>query len=160
MTKNRKCRLKREFVPWRFKRHRSSFNLSNVGEFSGLESERTISKVAFTYSTLHALSLTETVSCRNRATTAKKYTKKRDARAKLSFCHNKPIAFLPLLLPSPSSLLKLRIVVIKRFFYHGNVTSYFSPLYKCRALEFYKLKSNVISSVVGRKLMSWQHCLT
>ena len=129
-----------------------------------MESERTISKkklgVAFTYSTLHALSLTETVSCRNRATTAKKCTKKRGARAKLSFCHNKPIAFLPFSLPSPSSLLKLPIVVIKRFFYHGNVTSYFSPLYKCRALEFYKLKSNVISSVVGRKLMSWQHCLT
>ena len=76
------------------------------------------------------------------------------------FAKNKPIAFLPFSLPSPSSLLKLPIVVIKRFFYHGNVTSYFSPLYNCRALAFYKLKSNVISSVVGRKLMSWQHCLT
>ena len=27
----------------------------------------------------------------------KKYTKKRDARAKLSFCHNKPIAFFAVL---------------------------------------------------------------
>ena len=86
----------------------------------------------------------------------KKYTKKRDARAKLSFCHNKPIAFflpfsLPSPSPSPSSLLRLPIVVLKRFFYHGNVTSYFSPLYKYRALEFYKLKSNVIPSEVGNR---------
>ena len=36
--------------------------------------------------------------------TAKKCTKKRDARAKL-FCQSKLIAFLPFLLPSPSSLL-------------------------------------------------------
>ena len=41
------------------------------------------------------------------ATTAKKCTKKRDARAKLLFCQSKPIAFLPFSLPSPSSLLKL-----------------------------------------------------
>ena len=39
--------------------------------------------------------------------TAKKCTKKRDARAKLLFCQFKPIAFLPFSLTSPSSLLKL-----------------------------------------------------
>ena len=39
--------------------------------------------------------------CRSRATTAKKCTKKRDARAKLLFRQSNPIAFLP------SSLLKL-----------------------------------------------------
>ena len=39
--------------------------------------------------------------------TAEKCTKRRDARAKLLFCQFKPIAFLPFLLPSPSSLLKL-----------------------------------------------------
>ena len=33
------------------------------------------------------------VSCRSRATTAKKCIKMRDARAKLLFCHSKPIAF-------------------------------------------------------------------
>ena len=43
----------------------------------------------------------------SRATTAKKCTKKRDARAKLLFCQFKPIAFLLFSLPSPSSLLKL-----------------------------------------------------
>ena len=37
--------------------------------------------------------------------TTKKCTKKRNARAKLLFCQSKPIAFLPLLLPS--SLVKL-----------------------------------------------------
>ena len=37
----------------------------------------------------------------------KKCTKKRDARAKLLSRRCKPIAFLPFLLPSPSSLLKL-----------------------------------------------------
>ena len=37
--------------------------------------------------------------------TAKKCTKKRDARAKLLFCQSKPIAFLPFSLTSPSSLL-------------------------------------------------------
>ena len=40
-------------------------------------------------------------------TTAKKYTKKREARAKLLFCYYKPNALLPLSLPSPSSLPKL-----------------------------------------------------
>ena len=39
--------------------------------------------------------------------TAKKCTKKRDARAKLLFCYYKPIAYLLFQLPSPSSLLKL-----------------------------------------------------
>ena len=41
------------------------------------------------------------------STTAKKCTKKRDARAKLLFCQSKPIGFIPFSLPSPSSLLKL-----------------------------------------------------
>ena len=47
------------------------------------------------------------LSRRSRATTAKKCTKKSDARAELLLCQSKPIAFLPFLLPSLSSLLKL-----------------------------------------------------
>ena len=39
--------------------------------------------------------------------TAKKCTKKRDARAKLLFYRSKPVAFLPFSNTSPSSLLKL-----------------------------------------------------
>ena len=52
---------------------------------------------------------------RNRALTAKKCTKKRDARAKVVVFLNKPIAFrtfsLPLPSPSPSSLLNLPIKI-------------------------------------------------
>ena len=47
------------------------------------------------------------ISCRSRAATAKKCTKKRDARAKLLFCQSKAIAFLPFSLPSLSLLVKL-----------------------------------------------------
>ena len=46
--------------------------------------------------------------------TAKKCTTKHDARAKLLFCQSKPIAFLPLSLTSPSSLLKLPIDPLSR----------------------------------------------
>ena len=58
---------------------------------------------------------------------AKKCTKKRDARAKL-FCLYKPTAFLQFSMPSPLSLPKLPIVVIQKFWYHGNVTSHFPSL--------------------------------
>ena len=43
-----------------------------------------------------------------RAATAKKWTEKSDARAKLLFCQSKPIVFLPFSVTSPSSSLKLR----------------------------------------------------
>ena len=43
--------------------------------------------------------------------------KKRDARAKLFFGLSKPIAFLPYSLPSPSSLLKLPILLFQRISY-------------------------------------------
>ena len=46
---------------------------------------------------------------RSHATTAKKRTKKRDARAALLFCCYKPIAFFQFSLPSPASLLRLPI---------------------------------------------------
>ena len=59
----------------------------------------------------------------------KKRAKKRDARAELLFCRYKPIAFFQFPLPSPASLLKLSIIVIQKFCYHGNVTSHFSFLF-------------------------------
>ena len=52
-------------------------------------------------------------SRRSRVVTAKKCTKKRDARVKLLFCQFKPIAFLRLSLTSPSSLPKLPINISK-----------------------------------------------
>ena len=48
--------------------------------------------------------------------TAKKCTKKRDARAELLFCQSKSIAVLPFSLTSPSSLLKLPIVHQSSYF--------------------------------------------
>ena len=54
--------------------------------------------------------------------------KKAWSRATLLFCQSKPIAFLPFSLPSPSSMLKLPIVVIQKVCYHSNVTSHFSLL--------------------------------
>ena len=58
-------------------------------------------------------SSTEEVKKRGQETRSKvqvnKCIKKRDARAKLFFCKDKPIAFLPFSLPSPSSLLKFPI---------------------------------------------------
>ena len=47
-----------------------------------------------------------------------------------SCCFANPIAFFPFSLPSPSFLLKLPIVVIQKFCYHGNMTSHFSSLLK------------------------------
>ena len=110
-----------------FKLHRSyltSFNLSNVGEIFWVESERKKKKKIFVLcppcSTERASEIRK-FSCRSLATRAKKYTKKRDARAKL-FCYKtKPTAFL--------LLRKLPLVVIQKFCYHSNVTSHFSSLF-------------------------------
>ena len=51
-----------------------------------------------------------------------------------SFYFVKPIAFLPFSLFSLSPLLKLFIVVIENFCYHGNVTSHFSSLLELFAI--------------------------
>ena len=58
----------------------------------------------------------EEVSRCGHATTAKKRTKKRDSRAECKA------------MPLPASFLKLPIVVIQKFCYHGNVKSHFSSL--------------------------------
>ena len=54
------------------------------------------------------------VSLCGRATTAEKCPRERDARAKLLFSLSEPIAFLPLSLPSSSSLRKLHIITRAR----------------------------------------------
>ena len=77
--------------------------------------------VVLTYSIKRASEIRK-VSCRSRATTAKKCTKKRDACAKLFSFQFKPIAFL--------LLQKLPIVVVQKFCYHSKVTSHFSSLLK------------------------------
>ena len=57
-----------------------------------------------------------------------------------SFYFAKPIAFLPFSLFSPSPLLKLFIVVIQNFCYHGNVTSHFSSLLDLFAIFFCRFR--------------------
>ena len=70
---------------------------------------------------------TRNYSCSSRATTAKKC--KRNVMHVQSCCFaNLNLFFFPWSLPLllPSSLSKLPIVVIQKFYYHGNVTSHFS----------------------------------
>ena len=101
----------------RFKLHRSKI----LAKLSGVESERTVfefrkrkKKFLCCVHQLHkAGAWNWEVSSRRLATTAKKCSKKCDARAKLLFCFYEPIAF-PFSLPSPLLLLKLSIVVIQK----------------------------------------------
>ena len=109
-----------------FKLHRSyliSLNLPNVGEISWVESERTLSKFRKRKRKFlrcdHLLDKAGEwnweVSCRSRATTAKKCTKRCDAREQLFFCQSKPVN--------------------QKFCYHSNVTSHFSTLYCSFAVD-------------------------
>ena len=83
-------------------------------KFSGYLFQKKIKRKFLCYvHLLYKAGVYEKVSCRSRASTAKKCTKKRDASAKQLFCLYKPIVFLfflPYSLSSPSSLLKLSIV--------------------------------------------------
>ena len=101
--KKPKIHLKRELAVW-LKLHRSysiPFNVSIVGDISGVESEGTLPKFRKRkrkfLSRVHLLhkagTWNEDVSCRSRATTAKKCAKKRDTRANLLFCKLTPIGF-------------------------------------------------------------------
>ena len=85
---------------------------------------------------------------------AKKCTKKRDARAKLLFWKWKPIAFSPFSLPSSSSLLKLFIVVIQKFGYHGNVSSLLRMKSQGSGVE--NIQSGFLCHVVG--YVTETHC--
>ena len=93
-----------------YRAYSTSFNSSNVGKFF----------VKLNFKELHQSSGNEKESCclffpssTKReiwqfhvvvgAMTVEKRAKKRDALAKLLFCQSKPLAFLPFLLPSPSS---------------------------------------------------------
>ena len=118
-----------------FKLHRSyslSFNLSNVGEIFWIQSERKRKRKRNFLCCVHLLrkagSVKLEVSCRSRAMMAIKCAKKRHALAQLLFTDINLLPFLPFSSPSPSLLTKLPFVVIQKFLYHGNVTSYFSSL--------------------------------
>ena len=116
-----------------FKLHRSyslSFNLSNVGEIFWIQSERKRKRnfLCCVHLLRKAGSVKLEVSCRSRAMMAIKCAKKRHALAQLLFTDINLLPFLPFSSPSPSLLTKLPFVVIQKFLYHGNVTSYFSSL--------------------------------
>ena len=116
-----------------FKLHRSyslSFNLSNVGEIFWIESERKRKRnfLCCVHLLRKAGSVKSEVSCRSRVMMAIKCAKKRHALAQLLFTNINLLPFLPFSSPSPSLLTKLPFVVIQKFLYHGNVTSYFSSL--------------------------------
>ena len=88
-----------------------SFNSSNVGKFfwswilkDGKVQEKKKKVVVFSSRPRQNVRLFSRCSP---AATAKKCTKKRDARAKLLFYQSKSSAFLPFSLPSPSSLRRL-----------------------------------------------------
>ena len=91
-----KIHLKRELAVW-LKLHRSysiPFNVSNVGDISGVESEGTLPKFRKRkrkfLSRLHLLhkagAWNEDVPCRSRATTAKKLCKKAFVVAYAAYC--------------------------------------------------------------------------
>ena len=86
--------------------------LNPKGPYTSLEKEKENFCVVLTYTINRAREIS------SRARTAKKCTKKRDARTKLLFCQSKTIVFL----------LFAVAVVIPKFCYYGNVTSNFSSL--------------------------------
>ena len=88
--------------------------LNPKGPYLSLEKEKENFCVVITYS-IKAGEWNWEVSWRSRATTAKKCTKRCDARAQLVFCQSKPVN--------------------QKFCYHSNVTSHFSTLYCCFAVD-------------------------
>ena len=92
------------FKPYRT--YSISFSSSSVGNFFLQLNSKRLSKFGKrkrkSLSCVPVLDKTwnEALSRCSRATTAKKCTKKHDARAKLLFCQSKPLAFLPFSLPS------------------------------------------------------------
>ena len=121
MTTNQKSLKKWINFPF-FQTSLILFNLSSVGNFFWVKSERTVSRLRkwkrnflCCAHLLHKVGTwNKEVSCRSHATTARKCTKQHDAHAKLfavaisktPYCH----------------------VVIQKFYYHGNVASHFSSL--------------------------------
>ena len=64
------------------------------------------------------------------------------------FAYIKRLLFFQFPLPSPALLLKLLIVVIQTFCYHGNVTSHFSSLFRKNVRAFFPQGQNKLSVVM------------
>ena len=63
------------------------------------------------------------------------------------------LLFLPFSLPSPSLLLKLPIVLIQKFCYHGNMTSLFGSLFRV------EVDSPAASTMLSRQHLNGQRTL-
>ena len=81
---------------------------------------------------------------------AKKYAKKRGARAKLLFLLYKLLAFFAFL---RRCCLKLPFVLIQKFCYHGNVASHFSPLLSGLGSLFWMFWFLFFAPAVSNKLI-------
>ena len=123
-----------------FKLHRSysvSFICQMLGKFSGVKSERTASKFRKRKRKLLCCVFTSSfkpVREIRRFHVAVVQRRLRNVQKSVmhvqSCCFDNVnlLLFLPFLLPSPSSLLKVPTVVIQKFCYHANVRSHFSYL--------------------------------
>ena len=118
-----------------FKLHRpysASFDLSNVGEISGVESESTVGleKENFCIMFIYSIKRAREIGHFHVAVVQRRL---RNVQKTVMHVQNCCFADINLLLfslfslPSPSSLIKLSIVVIQ-FCCHGNVTSHLSSL--------------------------------
>ena len=104
-----------------FKLHRSysiSFTLSNVGEIFWGWIQKVRTYLTYSIKQVREIEKFHVAVVQQRLRNVRKG---RDARAKA-------VAFLSFSLPSPSSLIRLPNVVIKKFGYHGNVMSHVSSL--------------------------------
>ena len=127
MTKKQKFTWKE--ISHRFKLHRSysiSFNLSKVGEIFWVKSEKTESKFRKNENENFCVVFTNSMKW---ARETRKFHVAVMQRWLKSVMHVQSCRFayefFAFSLPSPSSLLKFRIVMIQTFCYHGNVTSHF-----------------------------------
>ena len=139
MTKKRKRHLKGEFAPFQTSSILFNFILvcKILAKSSGIESERTVSEfrkrkenscAVFTnpYKRAREIRKFQVSDLQRRLTNVQKSVMHVQSRC---FADINRLLFLPISLPSPSLLLKLPTVVIKKCCYHGNVTSHFSSLY-------------------------------
>ena len=98
-----------------------------LAKFSGVESKRTVFK--FRYRKKYIVVFTDYIK---QAREIRKFhvavVQRRLRTVEKSVIHEQSCCFANVMfsLPSPSSLLKLLIVVVQKYCYHGNVTSNFS----------------------------------
>ena len=139
-----------------FKLHRSysiSFNLSNLGKIFWTESERTISELrkrkrnflCYVHLLREVRKFHVTVMQQSLKNVQKNVMHVRSC----CFTNINLLLFLPFSLPSLSSFPKLPFVVIKKFCYHGNVTSHFSLFLRLFSRHHFPGKLVVMSQNVG-----------